>query len=346
MDSFADLANKYNNFMAPAQKVTVDGTDVLSNQTYGIENLTVSISLQQAGSAQFNIINAFQLNDRSFSSSVKSTFKLGSVVKIEMGYGSSTKVLFYGYISELSFDFSETPTISVTAMDVVRLLMDGERRNYNHKVTSYSDAFRAVLQQYTGYYESLVVEETEKDLEKVVQNGTDYQFINGELCAKANKEFMVEGGVVYFRTPAKDKPAILSLNWGEGLVSFQERKRQCNQLIRVFGKLKNGKEQIKVEVTAKTADASSDLIVTKEYEKSGFVGQTAVQDYADKLAEKQTDKAGRGSGNCIGLPELVPGCSIQLGNLDSVTPKTCYITGVKHSIGTGGYTTQFDGVLS
>lgn len=346
MDSFADLASKYNNFMAPARKVTVGGTDVLSNQTYGIESITVSMSSRQAGSAQFNIINAFQLNSRSFSDSVKSTFKLGSVVNIEMGYGSDTKLLFYGYIAELSYDFSETPTISVTAMDVIRLLMESERKNYVYEVTSYSEAFKAVLGKYSSYYEKLVVDDTEQNLKNVAQNGTDYQFIQGVLCAKANKEFMVEGGVVYFRTPAKDKSPILSLNWGEGLMSFQERKQQCNQLIRVFGKLKGGKEQVKKEVTAKTADASSSLTVIKEYEKSGFVDENAVQDYADKLAEKMADKARQGSGNCIGLPELVPGCLIQLGNLDSVEPKTCYITGVKHSIGTSGYTTQFDGVLS
>lgn len=346
MDSFKDLADKYNNFMAPARKVTVGGIDVLSNQTYGIESITVSMSSRQAGSAQFNIINAFQLNSRSFSDSVKSTFKLGSVVNIEMGYGSDTKLLFYGYIAELSYDFSETPTISVTAMDVIRLLMESERKNYVYEVTSYSEAFKAVLGKYSSYYEKLVVDDTEQNLKNVAQNGTDYQFIQGVLCAKANKEFMVEGGVVYFRTPAKDKSSILSLNWGEGLMSFQERKQQCNQLIRVFGKLKGGKEQVKKEVTAKTADASSSLTVIKEYEKSGFVDENAVQDYADKLAEKMADKARQGSGNCIGLPELVPGCLIQLGNLDSVEPKTCYITGVKHSIGTSGYTTQFDGVLS
>lgn len=341
-NDYAALARKYDNFTLPVMKIFVGGSDVISGQEFGVENLSLSLSLNQAGSVHFNIVNVFHLSSRTFSSTAKKCFQPGSIIKVELGYGSTTRLMFKGYVSELCLDFGEMPQISVTALDVTRLLMESVHQNHTYEVTSYSAAFQEVMKEFSGLYDSLEVDRTDDVLTKIVQKDTDYRFIQEELCAKADREFMVLGGKVYFRTPASETESVAELNWGEGLMSFQERKSQCNQVIRVYGKAENKKDQLMKEVTVKTQDSSSDIVVVKEYQNYNLVGEDAISRYANRQSHRQKAAGQGGSGTCIGLPELVPGSYIKLGNLDSDTAKQYYIKRVTHSIGSGGYTTQFE----
>lgn len=338
---YGTLASKYGNFMTPVMKILVNGSDVIAGQNLAVENLSLSLSLRQAGSVHFNVVNAFSLSDRTFTDTVKQTFQPGSRIKVELGYGSVTSLLFQGYISELCLDFGEMPQMSVTALDVTRLLMDTVHQNLVYEVTGYSAAFQAVMKEFEGMYDTLEVEETRDNLTKVIQKDNSFRFIQEELCAKANREFLVIGGTVYFRSPAETE-AVVSLSWGEGLMSFQERRSQCSQTIRVYGKAENKKEQLKAEVSVKTAAASSGICVVKEYQNYSLVGQSAIQNYAEKIAARQKAAGESGSGTCIGIPELVPGSYIKLGNLDSGEPKEYYISSVTHKMGSSGYTTQFN----
>ncbi|MDE7298839.1 MAG: hypothetical protein K2N94_08415, partial [Lachnospiraceae bacterium] len=203
-------------------------------------------------------------------------------------------------------------------------------------------AFREVMREFAGYYETLEVENTDNVLPRVVQRDTAYRFIQEELCAKANMEFLVRGGTVSFRSPRTKKEAVAALSWGEGLMSFQERRSQCNQTIRVFGRAQNKKDQLTVEIAVKTPASSGEIAVVKEYQNYSLVGEDAVRRYAEGLAGRHRAAGSGGSGVCIGLPELMPGSGIRLGNLDSDTPKEYYIRSVKHSMGSDGYTTQFE----
>lgn len=267
-------------------------------------------------------------------------FQPGSVLKVELGYGSATRLLFQGYIAELCLDFGEMPQISVTALDVTRLLMDTIHQNYVYEVSSYSAAFLAVMKPFSDYYDSLEVENTDNVLTKIVQRDSNYQFIQEELCAKANKEFMVQGGKVCFRTPGKAE-SVVALNWGEGLMSFQERRTPCSQTIRVFGRAEDKKEQLMVEVEVKTDASLAGITVVKEYQNYSLTGEKAIRQYADRLAGRLKAEGEAGSGTCIGIPELAPGSYIRLGNLDGNKAKEYYIKSAKHSMGSNGYTTQF-----
>lgn len=338
---YGALASKYGNFATPVMKILSNGKNVITDQKLAIENLSVSLSIHQAGSVHFNVVNAFSLSDRSFTDKVKQTFQPGSIIKVELGYGSASSLLFQGYISELCLDFGEAPEISVTALDVIRLLMDTVHQNLVYEVTSYSAAFQAVMKEFEGVYDTLTIENTEDCLTKVVQKDSSFRFIE-ELCKKANREFLVVGGTVYFRSPQTETEAVAALSWGEGLISFQERRSQCNQTIRVYGKAENKKDQLKVEVNVKTDASSSSICIVKEYQKYSLIGQDDVQNYAERIAGRLKAAGEGGSGTCIGIPELVPGSYIKLGNLDSEEAKEYYIKSVKHSMGSGGYTTQFD----
>ncbi len=337
---YAALADRYGGFATPVMKVLVNGKDVIADGKLAVENLSVSLSLKQAGSVNFNVVNVFALSTRTFTDAAKKCFQPGSGLKVELGYGSATRLLFQGYIAELCLDFGEMPQISVTALDVTRLLMDTVHQNYVYEVSSFSAAFSAVMKKFSDFYDSLEVENTDNVLTKIVQRDSDYRFIQEELCAKANKEFLVQGGKVCFRTPGKAE-TVVALNWGEGLMSFQERRAPCNQTIRVFGKAENKKDQLMVEVKGKNDASPAGIVVTKEYQNYSLIGEKAIRQYADRVAGKLKATGQAGSGTCIGIPELLPGSYIKLGNLDGNKAKEYYIQSVKHSIGSNGYTTQF-----
>lgn len=341
-EDYKALAGKYNNFLAPAMKIYVNGTDVVSELQLAVDGLEVSLSMSRAGSVQFQILNGFLLESRRFANTVTDTFQPGSILTVETGYGSDTTKLFQGYISEVAFEFGEQPVVHVTALDVVRMMMDTVYLNYCYTVSSYSEAFQEVMKRYSVLYDTLEVEETGKEIMQITQKGSDYKFVQEQLCTKAGKEFLVIGGRVYFRTPADGAEAAVFLEWGEGLISFQERKQQCSQTVRVYGKADNKKDRQMVEVTVTNADSSSQLTIVREYQNPALIGEAAIRQYANKLADHQRDRSCGGSGSCIGLPELVPGTYIRLGNLGSGEGKDYYIKSVRHSIGSSGYITQFD----
>lgn len=340
--NYKTLAEKYDNFLAPAMKIRVNGAEVISELQLAVDGLELSLSLTQAGSVSFHIVNGFQLESRSFSSTVTDTFQLGGILSVEAGYGSDTTKLFHGYISEVAYEFGEQPMIRVTGLDVIRMMMDSAYLNYCYTVTSYSEAFQEVMKRYTALYDRLEVGDTSAEIKQIVQKGSDYKFVQEQLCAKAGKEFLVIGGTVYFRTPADGAEAAVSLEWGEGLISFQERKQQCSKTIRVYGRADNRKDAQMVEVTVTNEGSSSELNIVREYQNPALVGEAAIRRYANQMADRYRDKSCGGSGSCIGLPELVPGSYIKLGNLGSGEAKEYYIRSVRHSIGSSGYTTQFD----
>lgn len=341
-NDWKSLVKKYSGFQTPAVRLLVNNVDVISTLHVAIDQINLSMSLMQANSVQFQVLNAFDVESRMFSGTIKQTFGLGNILKLELGYDSDLTELFHGYIAEVNYIFQETPSIQITAFDVRRVLMESVHQNLAYQSQSYSDVFETVMKKYHRFYDTLMIDHTEKQFEQIVQKNSDYRFIQDELCIKANREFFMVGGTVYFRMPEKAKETVAALDWGEGLMSFQKRESQCNQIIRVYGMADDRKEQLSVEVRIKTPHASDAWEIMKEYQYPDMVGEAKIRRVAEAIAKKLKPEYAGGSGSCIGLPELVPGKYLRLGYLDTEQPVEYYIRQVSHSFGTGGYQTQFN----
>ena len=151
--SYSDLVKKYNNFMVPAMVMTVDGTDTKKLAGVYISQVRVNLSLEQVCSASFTLENVYDYQNSSLQSEVKKYFQLGSLVTIALGYGSDTTEVFWGYIHELQYSFEEDVSVSVTALDMRRLMMmNQENRTFEEK--TYSEIFEEVIGKYSNAFYS------------------------------------------------------------------------------------------------------------------------------------------------------------------------------------------------
>ena len=98
--------------------------------------------------------------------------------------------------------------LSIAAMDVRRLMMEGTSREEVHVVSTYSAAFQEVMKRYSALCPNLEVDATDKDeITQIVQRTSDYDFVSENLARKANREFFVLGDRAYFRERGKAEAA-------------------------------------------------------------------------------------------------------------------------------------------
>ena len=339
------LVKKYGNFMVPAMKVKVNDVEITKTIGIRITHMEVKLGLKDASSANFQIVGDYDLETSSFSSLIKKCIRLGYIISIELGYGSDTTTVFYGYVSEISMNFSDVPSISVTALDVMRLLMNSNKANLRFEKKTYSEIVNEVMKKYKKVYKKLVMDPTTEKLDEVVQHESDYQFINGELVNKANREFFALAGNVYFRIPRKNAVPIMKLKWGKTLLNFNVTTSYCDEIIIVQGVDQEKKVKIEAKEKAKSDSKIVSLTTTpiqKIIVKPELEDIKSAAILAKSEAEKRVAQCRNGRGTTIGLPELVPGRFISLDKLDSIINSKVYLSSVSHSFGDGGFTTRFE----
>lgn len=341
--SYSELVKKYDNFQVPAMVLEINNIPISKIPGLNISQVDVQLGLEGACSASITIEDIYDLESRSIHAVIKANCKLGNILTIELGYGSSTQMVFYGYMHEISYSYSDAPSISITALDMQKLMMlNYEKETYNDM--SCADIFKKVVSKYSGIYKSLKVDPMLEQEKLVVKEISDYDFVKKVLCQKAKKIFYVMGGDVYFETRGKNPLSVLTLAWGEGLFNFQFSKVYANEEIVVYGvegkKIISISEKIKTESTVKSLTSTS---IKKEIAVPETDDKKKLERIAESEAEKKKAKSKIGRGSCIGLPELEPGRYLTIENLgiESGDLKG-YIVSVKHSFGSNGFTTDFE----
>lgn len=340
----ASLAAKYNDFMVPAMKVKAGGFDLIGASEYGVESVDLTLSQSAASAAVIKLTNVYDLEKRSFVSDI-SDFILGEMIEVEMGYGSSLTSLFYGYVDEINYELSENPSVRVTAVDVRRMMMGSKKSNISHQVKSYSEAFNEVIKVYNPVYKTKDVDPTDKlETDCIIQNGSDYDFIKEELCRKANRDFFVHAGKLYFKDISAELFYTVEMEWAKDFISFQRRASFQDAVIRIMGQDTDKKEEVEAEVKVKSDDKQKKLVKNETTEMDA-----AVEDNSDakKIAEHKADEmkkqARQATGVCIGVPEIQPGGRVKIKKGDSKLIDGTYdIIEVKHSFSGDGYRTTFE----
>jgi len=255
----------------------------------------------------------------------------------------------------VSADFSESefPKLSIECMDVKGLMMSdvkSEKKVYD----TYADAVKKVLNDYKALAKKVEVDTTPKLEHPIEQNRqSDYDFVL-DLAKKLNYEFFAIQDTVYFREPRKITKPIISFEWGQYVMSFSRDIGLHCQVSEVTVRGYDTKNHKVVEGKAdkvkkagkgtKEADGVTTLI---KGAKLTIVDETiTTADEAKKRAEAELDRRSmnfvKGTGTCIGLPEIIPGRFLQLKNFDPTIDNDYYITNVKHSFNDSGYTTTFN----
>jgi uncharacterized protein len=177
----------------------------------------------------------------------------------------------------------------------------------------------------------------------------------------------ISAGVVTFGfgPTSAVKDATYVLEWGKTLISLQPNLQMANQVSQVTVKGWNPTGKTKFEATMTRADLAkknprivnpSDLGVTDPGmdQKQEIVVDRPIQSQAEAndLAQSTLLQIGQtlveAKGKTIGLPDLRAGVKVQIKGLGSRfsgppggTPFSYLITATTHTIGDGGYTTDF-----
>lgn len=344
--TYSQLIKKYNNFLVPAIKIKIKGKDVLASGFIAVDNIAITLSLKQANVVRFNIINAYQIDKRCFNKDIKSTFALGSVFTVELGYGSSLIPVFKGFVETVQYELKEIPELTITGADVRRLMMNTVKKNYPYVVQNYFNAFTELMQTYKKICNSFVIDKTQDKLVQVIQNCSDFDFVTKNLCEKANREFFVIADKAYFLEKMKYSAPIISLGIGNGLISFSRKLKYLHEELKVIGVDTDNKERIEVSKEIKAYD-KQDCVLSKApvtIEVSSVINELNEANLKlDFLERQRLEKAQRGSGSCIGLPELIPGRYIKIEKFDEDADDIYYIQQIQHSFSIGdGFSTQFE----
>lgn len=341
----SSLISKYKDFLIPAMKLKVGGNDISGNSEYAVESVELTLSKDAASAASIRLTNAYDLKNRKFVSDISSDFILGELIEVEMGYGSSLTSLFYGYVDEISYELSDSPSVSVTAVDVRKIMMGSKKSNIAHSVKSYSDAFQEVVKKYSAAYKSTDVDATDKmEVECIPQNGNDYDFITKVLCRKGDRNFFVHAGKVYFKDPSADLFSTVELEWGKDIISFQRRATFQDVVIKILGQDLNNKEEVEAEVSVKGDDTQKTLVQSEKTEMNADIEDTdSAKKIADYKAEQEKKRGRQASGSCVGIPEILPGGHVKIKKGDSSLIDGTYdVIEVRHSFSSEGYRTTFD----
>ncbi len=162
--------------------------------------------------------------------------------------------------------------------------------------------------------------------------------------------------IVHFRPTNDVLRTTYALEWGKSLISFQPTLKTANQVseLTVIGWNPQTKAKIEVKVTRKDLagegliDPTALNITESELsQKSEFVVDHPVQspDEARVIARKRLRQIAEGlveaRGKTIGVPDLRAGCKVTVAGLGTRFTGTYLVTSTTHTIGDGGYTTDF-----
>lgn len=347
--TFDQLEQKYHNFIAPAVKVMVNNKDA-AKLGMAISNVSVDTTTGKSSDmASFTITNGYDLIKRDFA--WQDQLQLGSPLEVHMGYTDRLTPLFFGYVSNIEFDFStnDAPTISVTAMDISFFMMrGGEPQIWSN--TSIDKVVRELAGKYgiTSYS----IKPTNKTEEKIVKNSeSDHAFITNQ-AEKLNYSFFVVGKKLFFRGKDENSVPVMKLEWGKQLTSFRVEHDIADQVTKVvvIGTLGTSKEVVEATATSVKKIGSNSKTGPNLLSRLGdFVEviQRSVKDQAEarQLAESRMQehsvKLVTARGASIGLPELRAGRYITLSGLGGSLNTTYYIEKAQHQFDGSGYRTTF-----
>ena len=377
--NFGKLKKQYENFIYPISVVEINNKEIGKDKNgFVISDLNIELTSGfEASIATFSIYNCYDRDKSQFEiEKVKKYIIIGSLVKIYLGYGSSCREVFRGFISQICFRANkyDVPGIEVTAMDVKGIMM-ANHNSYQLKAEYFSDAVREILQKkaYTGLKTSSVISKLDisPTPDKTAVGGTsqqtkasdrtvemvcesDYEFVV-KAAKKYNYEFFSLGGNVYFRKAKENKDILFEASPADGLKGYEITYDITGlaESIEVRS-MDAGKAQListKASLNQKLSQQSKAKNLISQSKKS-YIDPTVssrkeAQYRLDYLKEDMMFRLGSLEAEFIGLPELIPGRFIKMKELGDMVSNTFYLTSVTHKMDTEyGFVTQVKGKAS
>lgn len=343
---YKQLADKYANFIVPTVRIKVNGLDVIKMKGFIVSELDMRLAVEEASSVRMKFAHAYDIQSHSFSSEIKDTFQLGSIVEVELGYLSTTEHLFKGYVEMLGVEMGKEDLFVVTLMDAKRLMMNSGKKNILYTEKNYSDVFKKIMGNYANVC-SVSIDTTNDNLENPIsQMSNDYDFVMTELIGrgKVNREFIILAGKAYFQKPKKVTTPIIKMRYGRELIDLSVSHCYKDLMVQVIGvddkqNVISGQAEAKGELSQKKVMSQTPIFMIAD-PHADTKDKAATK--AEAVARQEKEKSCIGRGSTIGIPEIVPGRYLEIENMDSMLDKKYYITEVMHHYTRESYTTHFE----
>lgn len=298
----------------------------------------------------------------------------GTVLRPE---DQALRLMLAGYITSLapSFPGGSAPTLKVAGQNVLRKL---SRRQETHHYEGKTDSeiAEAVGRRGNlriGNVQVRVVTDDkakadEESSEHVLQdNQYDILFLlqrarrNGyDVLLKWKDEATRSKPFLYFGpSTGGERPSYL-LEWGKSLVSFQPTLSTTRQVSRVTVRGWDPIQKAPIRVTVKRSELRVRSLADRDRLKRVEAGigdreeivvdrpvhtrQEARRYAIDRLTRIAWDTV-TAHGSTVGIPDVRAGSFIKVEQLGRTFSGRYYVTASSHSIGAGGYTTEFDARL-
>jgi len=353
--TYADLKEKYGQFVAPDCEIKIGGTSH-KEKKMSISSLEVELSAgYEAGGCVFKISNGYDPKKGAFETGWLDTILVpGKDISVDMGYIKKSTV-FCGIISSVTNQFDEEngANIIVSCMDAKGAMMAGKQRVFGGE-KKLTDIVKAILTEYksTKAIKTVTVD-TLTDLKRqIFQNSqTDYDFLVA-VARKLGYEFFISKDEVLFVKPRKIKDPIIIFTWGENIISFSREIDLTEQLkeVKVIGNDEKEKKEIvgKASTITKTGKktASDTYALVKKRVETIYDPSVRTLEEANTLAksilEEYSMQYVSGYGKCVGIPELIPGRFVKMDRFDKSINGSYYIKKVTHLLDEDGYITKFE----
>ena len=356
---YENLKNQYADFENPVVVLKVDDKDFKENKK-GLVISDIEVELTcgyEASIATFSIYNAFEQHSSKFMiEDIKKYICLGSAVEIALGYGSTARLVFCGFIAKVNFFYEkgDIPGVKVTAMDVKGIMM---ANNYSKQLTAktYSAAVKEIFNKnaYVTMNTRKIIKninitdtpdqkiasgqskESDRTIEMVCES--DYEFVV-KAAKKYNYEFFTEQGIVYFRKAKSNNEVLMDLSPATGLRDFDVEYDITGLVEQIQARsMDNGKAKI-IEAKRKFNNKISIGNKAKQYIKKSekvyidpTIDSVEEADYrVQSLMEEMSYRFGTLECTCIGLPELLPGRFVKLDAIGYPPENKFYLVNVKH----------------
>jgi uncharacterized protein len=356
----ADFSRANGAFYVPAFVVKVDGRALTEDLAIGVSQVEVDLTLGAAGRFSFTVVNTYDLEEGRFLSGfrqpVLDVLKFGAAVTVGVGYGERAKLapIISGVITEVTTSFPEggTPELAVSGYDHLFPLTLGKVSKSWHDAAD-SDVVAEMARKNNLATD---IEPTRQKNAQIEQNQeSDFEFLK-KLAERNHYEFYVDPRrVLRFGKPRDRQDGVVTLTWGNSLLSFKPEANLAAQVtkVEVYGWDAKNKKAIVGRAEAgeesghdprrrsggeelKAALSKSPVLEVRQ----PVFTQAEAKERAKALLNDRAKQFLTGEAECIGLPDLRPDRNITLAGLGQPFSKTYYIQQTTHKVDGGGYRTR------
>ena len=327
--------------------IKIDGSTISDTiQVYSIE---MNTSVNEIPHVRVEIIDG-DPSGEDFPISSSSTFVPGNEIIIEAGYDNKNKQIFKGIITGQSIVVNEG-TSSMLIVDcydeAIKMTVGEKSKMYTQKTDS------TIISSIIGTYAGLSSDVTTTSIvfpEMVQYQRTDWDFIRSR--AEANGCLVIaKDSKVSVAKPDTDTSSVLTLTYGDNILEFNATLNAVNQLASATTEAWEYSSQsvLSKEVPNNHAGPGnlssktlSEVIGLETYTlgTSAPLQSGELTSLSQAEIAKSTYSKIRGEVKFLGSDKVIPGSYITLRDVGDRFNGDHFVSGVKHSISGGNWTTE------